>query len=246
MASHPIYQLSAKLSDYTPTIWRCFQVPNHITVARLGYIIMTLFEMQASHLFCLTVDTAENFNNYLKATGTEEWLRKEMCASLNGKHIRYEVPSELFDSFDDEVAEDATQTKLAQMMTRAGDRCQMEYDYGDGWTVDIQLEQIIEDKSLPGKDLPRVLDGEGYGIIEDCGGTGGLSELATAFRKKRGSQYKEYCQWLGVDSLDLITFDIEDMNFRVKKVPRIYTELYEYGYAPTKRSMDILTRKYKK
>ncbi len=246
MASHPIYQLSAKLSDYTPTMWRQFQVSNHITLARLGYIVMTLFEMQASHLFCMTVDTTENFDNYLKATGTDEKLRKEMCASLQERRIRYEIPSELFESFDDEIAKDATKTKLAHVITQVGDCCHMEYDYGDGWTVDIRLEQIIEDKSLPGKELPRVLDGEGYGIIEDCGGTGGLSELAMAFRKKSGPQYKEYCQWLGVETLDLITFDIDDMNFRLKKVPRIYTELYEYGYAPSKRSMDILTRKYKK
>jgi len=39
--------------------------------------------------------------------------------------------------------------------------------------------------------LPRVLEGEGYGIIEDCGGPDILKEIAKAFKKKKGSQYKK-------------------------------------------------------
>jgi hypothetical protein len=48
MASQPIYQFYAELDDYSPKIWRRFQVMNNITMARLGYIVMTIFEMQAS------------------------------------------------------------------------------------------------------------------------------------------------------------------------------------------------------
>lgn len=51
LASQPIYQFYAELSDYTPKIWRRFQVFGNITMARLGYIVMTLYEMQAEHLF---------------------------------------------------------------------------------------------------------------------------------------------------------------------------------------------------
>lgn len=47
MATHPIYQLYVELEDYKPKIWRRVQVQNNITMAKLGYIIMTLFEMQA-------------------------------------------------------------------------------------------------------------------------------------------------------------------------------------------------------
>lgn len=118
------------------------------------------------------------------------------------------------------------------------------YDYGDNWQVAITLEKIIVDKELPGKELPRVLEGEGFGIIEDCGGSYGLEELLKAFKKKKGKQYDEYCDWLGVTDLDLSTFDINDINFRLKKVPRIYTDVYEYGLEPTKQSLDLLMRKY--
>lgn len=50
MAAQPIYQFYAELCDYEPKIWRCFQIPKSTIIARLGCIIMTMFEMQASHL----------------------------------------------------------------------------------------------------------------------------------------------------------------------------------------------------
>lgn len=61
MASQPIFQFYAELDDYEPKIWRRFQVLNNISMARLGYILMTMFEMQASHMFCFDVPFAENF-----------------------------------------------------------------------------------------------------------------------------------------------------------------------------------------
>ncbi|WP_455617792.1 hypothetical protein [Eisenbergiella sp.] len=49
-----------------------------------------------------------------------------------------------------------------------------------------------------------------------------------------------------VFGLDLTTFDVDDMNFRLKKVPRIYADAYEFGLEPTKQSLNLLMRKYKK
>ena len=249
MASQPIYQFYAELDDYKPTMWRSFQVLNNISAARLGYIIMTMYEMQASHLFCFDVPAAENFR---KCVG------EQIYNDTNGKVIdlfaerpalaktRIELPSEDdFGNYEGRVL-DASETKIKNVLTKVGEAMTFSYDFGDGWQIKLTLEQIFEDKELPGKELPRVLAGEGYGIIEDCGGVGGLEEIAKAFKKKKGSQYKEYCEWLGVDELELSAFDIDDMNFRLKKVPRIYTDCYEYGLEPTKQSMDLLLRKYKK
>ena len=58
--------------------------------------------------------------------------------------------------------------------------------------------------------------------------------------------YDTYSQWLGVEELDLATFDLEDMNFRLKKVPRIYSDAYELNLQPSDYSMRILTREYLK
>lgn len=81
MASHPIYQFYVELVDYEPKIWRRFQVMNNTSMAKLGYIVMTLFEMQASHLFCFNVPVAENFRK---------------CA---GEHINNDTNGKVVDLF---------------------------------------------------------------------------------------------------------------------------------------------------
>jgi len=83
--------------------------------------------------------------------------------------------------------------------------------------TDGRLESVFEDKSLPGKELPRILEGEGFGIVEDCGGPDGLAHLAEVFKKKTGEEYKALSEWLGQKDLDLSAFDLNDMNFRLKK-----------------------------
>ena len=60
-AGNEIYQLYAELKDYTPKIWRRFEVVSDVSIARLGYILMTLFEMHASHLFSFDVPFNENY-----------------------------------------------------------------------------------------------------------------------------------------------------------------------------------------
>jgi hypothetical protein len=249
MASQPIYQFYVELEDYKPRLWRRFQVPNNISMARLGYIIMTLFEMQARHLFSFEVpmtgnyheDSDENFEN--EANGK---IIDLFSGRPQSQYLRVELLDEDgFSDFEEDVL-DAARTKVKNVLNRETEEMIFFYDYGDGWQVLLTLEKIYEDKELPGRELPRVLEGEGYGIIEDCGGTDCLVQIAKAYKKKKGSQYKEYCEWLGTEDLDLSAFDIDDMNFRLKKVPRIYSDIYEFRLEPTKQSIDLLTRKDKK
>lgn len=237
MASQPIYQFYSELKDYKPKIWRRFQVPENITMARLGYILMTMYEMKANHLFRLTIPSRENAGQDKTLSG----------AVTPGESWQFEVDNkELFPGEGGKVSDAAAHKLRSVLQGRQGEKLTLEYDYGSGWEVEVTLEAILEDKELPGRELPRVLAGEGYGIIEDCGGPGGLEQLAEAFRRKSGSEYERYRKWLGQDELDLTAFDLDDMNLRLKRVPRIYTELYECGCAPSKRSLNFLERKYLK
>lgn len=40
--------------------------------------------------------------------------------------------------------------------------------------------------------------------------------------------------------------DLEDLNFRLKKLPRIFEDSYEYGVESTEQSIKILERDYKR
>ena len=249
MASQPIYQFHVELDEYKPEIWRRLQVQGNITIARLAYIVMTLFEMKGSHLFAVEVPFGENFR--------EELLRKlpkgknaaDIEKTLAGVQSvwRYELPDFELGIFGDPKENrffDATKSSIEQALQHPGDKLSLNYDFGDDWWVSLSLESIAKDASLSGSELPRVLEGAGFGIIEDCGGVPGLEELTAAFKKKRGVLYKELRDWLGVDELDMSTFDVDDMNFRLKELPRIYKQIYEDRVTPTQRSIDLIERRY--
>ena len=132
MASQPIYQFYAELDDYTPKMWRRFQVMNNITMARLGYIVMTMFEMQASHLFCFEVPLGENYYQHMKERHKEKGLDDLISFRAKDKITRFEVQNEMTTEFQDEDALNAATEKLPRIITQVGDKLMLQYDLGDG------------------------------------------------------------------------------------------------------------------
>lgn len=250
MAAHPIYQIYSELQGFSPLIWRRFQVQNNVTMARLAYIIMTMYEMQANHMFCFDVLSTDNFFRYMENKLTLEEFEKlcdiEVKAFKNEKLQRYEIINEERLDYVDESVQlhDATKCRIKDVIIYPQSEMSFTYDFGDGWEIMLILEEIFEDRELPGKELPRALEGRGYGIVEDCGGVLGLTDLVEAFHQERGDDYEMYRDWLGVDSFDISRFDINDINFRLKKVPRIYGDIYEKRWAPSQQSLNLLQRKY--
>ena len=248
MAQHIVCRFYAELKDFSPKIWRRFEVIGDKSMAELGYILMTLFEMQGNHLFKFNYDCSTEILEVLRKFNTTEEADKiasqEDMLDLM-KPWRIELPFEEDENETDERWFDASECKIKSIAESETMKLEFEYDYGDGWCINIKLESR-EKIEIHASELPRVLTGEGFGIIEDCGGPGGLENLATAFKKKTGADYREYVRWLGSDELDLAEFDIDDLNFRLKKLPRIFRDIYEYEFEPTQRSIDIIERKYKK
>jgi hypothetical protein len=250
MASRPIYQFYAELDYFTPKIWRRFQVTENITVARLGYIVQVLFEMTASHLMAIEVPVGENYTAFLKAGNLDMSYISTVFGVEPDLVCRYEIPfddMEFYEYINRNVSvNDATKTPMKYAVSLANSKLLFFYDFGDGWQVSLVLEKIYKDENLPGKELPRVLEGANFGIVEDVGGTEGLTELVKASKKKKGTNYKEYVEWLGIKDFDITAFDLDDMNFRLKKIPRIYKDSYESECLPTQKSIDLIERKYLK
>lgn len=249
MASKPIYQFYAELNDYEPKIWRRFQIANNALFSKFAYVIMTMFEMQASHLFRFEISNEKDFQAVLSELDDE--IKAELLAKYkkNPNYINTTILLPWDEEYlfpDNEDVMDATEEQLKDIFKEEGEEITFEYDFGDGWEISLKLEKMIIDKELPGRELPRVIDGEGYGIIENCGGVYSLKELRDFFKKKSGSRYREFCEILGTDELDLDVFDLDDMNFRLKKIPRIYADIYESDLEPTEYSLKILNREYKK
>ena len=248
MANHPIYQFYAELDDYKPKIWRRFQVTDNITVARLGYILQVLFEMTASHLMAIEVPKGQNLKAIMSKNYPDLSPNASIFGGRNDLIWRYEIMMEELEPFNDPHRDvsvaDATLTRIRHAVSEPSEKLNFNYDFGDDWWVSLTLEKVFTDKELPGSGLPRVLEGAGFGIIEDVGGVGGLEGFAKAFKKKKGAEYNQFCEWLGIEDFDMAAFDLDDMNFRLKKIPRIYKQCYEDRLTPTQKSIDLIERKY--
>ena len=243
MATQPIYQFNSELLDYEPKIWRRFQVPGNITLARLGYIVMTLYEMKGNHPFQFTLPGLYNNTIYNKSLGKEDDDSGYMDTTV------YALNSEADDDdpfTEDLEVEDMAATKMKNLFYGiAGEKLIMEYDFGDGWEVELTLESVTKDPDLPANELPRVLEGKGFGIVEDCGGVSGLAEVAAAFKNKGSEEYYEWREQLGVKNLNLERLDKKDMNVRLRKLPRMFQSLYEKHESLSQNSIDFLERAYK-
>lgn len=221
------YQLYAELEDYTPKLWRRFQVPGSITMAKLAYCVMTLFEMRGHHLLSV------------------EHERPAVTASGRRSSRMEQVGHYSFPGIDDLEGQDATQVKLSQLDLAAPSRLVVWYDFGDDWRVHIALEKTINDRELRAKDLPRVLEGEGFGILEDCGGPYGLMELGTALKARNSKNYKELSKWMDLSTVNLDRFDLEDMNFRLTKLPALFAKIYEQQAELSQKAINLIEGTYR-
>lgn len=252
MAVKTVCRFYAELENVTPRIWRRFEVDESISMARLGYILMTMFEMKANHLFRFEVHARKQMMEEFEASfGSEEVKHLTETGFFQSIPLIYSIELPFEEEFDDgEMLEKseiqilrADANRIRDIRIYQGKPFDFLYDYGDGWYISLLLESETR-TTMSAKDLPRVLEGEGFGIIEDCGGPGGLEELVKVFKRGKGKEYEEMREWLGRDTLDISTFDLDDVNFRLKKLPRIFKEAYEDFLPPTQKSIDLLERKY--
>lgn len=248
MAKHYVYQFYSELTDYEPKIWRRFLINGEKTVAELAYVVMIAFEMQASHLFSLRrnyqKELIENVQHFFTEEDTREYIQKNKDSSFF-KNIRYELIHDDIETFLDknERLEAANKLTINQAFSNEGIDLFLAYDFGDGWEIKLTLENYQQEEVFL-VSLPRILEGEGFGIVEDVGGTAGLKHIANVLQNKGNAEYKDIVNWLDSSDLDLEKFDLEDMNFRIKKLLRVYRDSYEFRLPPTKKSIELLIRSY--
>jgi hypothetical protein len=160
---------------------------------------MTLFEMKASHLFAVEHKVGKKIARYEVDMGNDEW----------------------------DSTHDAAKTFLGSLEIMPKSKVSVIYDFGDHWEISLVLEKTYNIPISMIASLPRVLEGEGYGIVEDCGGRSGLVDLMKAFKAKSGDEYEEFCTWLGRRSFNFNKFSVSRANERLKIIPEIYEQIYE-------------------
>jgi hypothetical protein len=167
MAIHNIYRIYAQLKDYEPKVWRRFEINGEKTMAELGYAIMLMFEMRASHLFCFHENSRENMQAVMqplrdiKESDRFIDIFREVLlsvANIKVEHTHYELAGEdgvLTERVDDYSVE-ADKTNLNSVSQIVGWKWTFEYDFGDSWEIELTTE-ACEEKNAPLTGFPRGL-----------------------------------------------------------------------------------------
>lgn len=84
---------------------------------------------------------------------------------------------------------------VASYFEKVGTRATYEYDFGDGWIHEIELEAI--GPRSRGVRYPRCLDGQRACPPEDCGGPHRYAELLETIKDPGHEEYASIMEWLG-------------------------------------------------
>jgi hypothetical protein len=193
-------QFYIELRDLTPKLWRRFIIREDAKMTTLGYAILSMIKASGGHLF--------NFE-------------------LQGAATLIELP----DPYGEVPARmkviDARKVKVGTVFADPQTRCLFTYDFGDNWEFELKLEKVISDAPLTTAKPVKVTGGENYGIVDDCGGAGGLEELIAVYTKGSGKRYEEVKTWLGEEQFDFTVFNEKEINSCLTGDIRMYKSNYE-------------------
>ncbi|MHB8405280.1 MAG: plasmid pRiA4b ORF-3 family protein [Gammaproteobacteria bacterium] len=131
---------------------------------------------------------------------TDSHLHEYFISGRRYGPLREDAPEELIDE---------TKTVLATLGLKPATRFTYNYDFGDNWEHDIQVEKI---EDMAAELLrPLCLDGARACPPEDCGGPPGYQELLAALADPRHPRHRELRRWLG-KPWDAERFDLEAVN----------------------------------
>ncbi len=136
----------------------------------------------------------------------------------NSHLYRFEIAGRQFCDPNPEYGtdmKDAGRAKLRQVAPGEKMKFTYEYDFGDGWLHEVQVEKVLAIE--PGEQYPICLAGKRACPPEDCGGIVGYAELLEIIDNPAHERYEEMMDWLG-GGFDPPEFDLYGVNEKLRSV----------------------------
>jgi hypothetical protein len=107
------------------------------------------------------------------------------------KNKRYSPPNEV----DDFGKRNSIKTRLSSIFAKRIEPFTYEYDFGDGWEIEVQNESRLDgfQQSQPAE----CIDGSRHGPAEDSGGSRGYMEKAKIYNNPQHRRYQEIHELIG-------------------------------------------------
>jgi hypothetical protein len=115
------------------------------------------------------------------------------------------------------IIEDDRDVPLADLDLEHRNRFIYEYHFGEGWQVEIKVEQVLA--VVKGQYYPQCLAGERSGPPEDCGGIEAFHDMLACLQEPESDLGREWLQWLGPD-YDSERCDLERINKALRKIEK--------------------------
>ena len=178
-------------------IWRKLEITDRSTVADLAYTIITTFHALGDHLYKII----HNNKIYYSYIAIEDYHGKDKLIN-------------------------ATITKLSLLNLKENDKLIMKYDIGSTSTFKITYLCSREFERGNGMHYPYIIDGAGFGIINDYTNEE-LKEMIDDIDKKGKSDYQYLSMFLIPREYDYRNFDISKNNLHLRRFYRKIKYNYE-------------------
>lgn len=113
---------------------------------------------------------------------------------------------------DDDEVEDSSKFSLDQLLKKPGQKLVYNYDFGDCWEHDIELEEIMPADDIGG--VARCLAGKRACPPEDVGGVPGYARFLEIIEDPEHPERKEMLTWIGSE-FDPDSFDARQVNLNI-------------------------------
>ena len=147
-------QLRAQLEGAFPPVWRRIEVASDLGLDELHAVLQVVFGWEDYHLYRFT-------------TGPQ-----------NDPDAAFVCTADLTEGFDDDAAVPTWDVRVDELLAEPGERLHYQYDYGDDWQVSLEVEDIVDGSVPPGR--AALVEGDGAGPPEDCGGIHGYRLIVAA------------------------------------------------------------------
>ena len=139
------------------------------------------------------------------------WRDKHLYAFVINEK-RYSPPNE---NDDDIGKHNSIKAKLSGLFTKKTEAITYEYDFGDGWQIDLFREPLSEEYQQ--KQTTECFEGSRHGPAEDTGGSRGYMEKSKIYDNPQHRRYLEIRKLIG-PNFDAEAFDLTQINERLRGI----------------------------
>ena len=222
-------RLYVEMVGFEKRVWRRFLIMGDAKMSTLGYALLAMLNTLSYHLMNFEVTETMFSDEFIE----QERVKNPKIGFEKYSELMKKSPSVMIEFPDpdgnlnvDYDYVDAKKAPISVYLTETS-KCKFRYDFGDDWEFRIKYEAVVVTDEISAKNPVKILEGKGLGIIEDCGGIGGLGNLLKVFKEKSGEEYEALCEWLGERTLDFDSFDIDSVNRNMKTEIRKNKNAYE-------------------